>query len=74
VALGLVDHSHQLNAFDASNEDGGINIQTWPVYGIYQPDAIASYVTRGEMFLITANEGDSRDYDGYSEEERVEAI
>jgi hypothetical protein len=26
------------------------------------------------MFLITANEGDSRDYDGYGEEERVSKL
>ena len=74
VALGTKDFSLPENPFDASNEDGAINIQNWPVLGFYQPDAIASFVAGGETFLITANEGDSRDYDGFSEEERVEDL
>ncbi len=69
--LGFKDHSLAENAMDASNEDGiDGNLQTWPTLGMYQPDAIAYY--RG--FLYTANEGDARDYDGYSEEERVKDL
>jgi hypothetical protein len=41
---------------------------------MYQPDAIASYEMGGSTYLITANEGDARDYDGYSEEVRVEDL
>ncbi|MCB9099412.1 MAG: choice-of-anchor I family protein [Anaerolineales bacterium] len=59
------------NAFDASNEDGMINITSWPVLGMYQPDAIATFEANGQTYLITANEGDSRDYDGFSEETTV---
>ncbi|MBN1261737.1 MAG: choice-of-anchor I family protein, partial [Anaerolineae bacterium] len=62
------------NALDASDKDAGIAIQNWPVHGMYQPDAIASYEVGGETFLVTANEGDARDYDGYSEEERVKDL
>ena len=71
VALGTKDHSLLENAFDASNRDAGINIQPWPVKGLYMPDAIASYETNGQTYLVTANEGDARDYDGFSEEARV---
>jgi hypothetical protein len=71
VPLGYKDHSRQGNALDPSNRDGGINIATWTgVKGMYQPDAIASYEYRGRTFLVTANEGDARDYDGFSEEAR----
>lgn len=35
------------------------------------PDAIAAYSADGETYLVTANEGDARDYDGYGEEERL---
>jgi len=35
------------------------------------PDAIEYLKINGTDYLITANEGDSRDYDGFSEEERV---
>lgn len=44
------------------------------LYGMYQPDTISSYQWQGSTFILTANEGDSRDYDGYSEEVRVKDI
>ncbi len=71
VALGTKDHSLPGNGMDASNETEEINITTWPVQGYYLPDAITSVEIDGETYILSANEGDSRDYDGYSEEERV---
>lgn len=71
TSLGFKDHSVDGNGFDASNEDGGINIETHPVLGMYQPDAIATYTVDGETYIVSANEGDARDYDGFSEEVRV---
>lgn len=59
------------NGFDASDRDDGINIRHWPVFGVYQPDTIRLYETNGQRFIVTANEGDSRDYDGWTEEFRV---
>lgn len=72
--LGTKDHSLGRNKLDASDKDGAINIANWPVKGMYQPDAIASYNYRGDTFIVTANEGDSRDYDGFSEEARVKDL
>jgi hypothetical protein len=72
--LGLKDHSADGNGFDVSDKDKKINIKNWPVYGIYEPDAIASFLHCGIPFLITVNEGDSRDYDGFSEEARIKDI
>ena len=69
--LGFKDHSVPGNGMDASNKDDAVRIATWPVLGMYQPDAIAAYTVNGETYLVTANEGDSRDYDGYSEEKRI---
>ncbi|MEW8453491.1 MAG: choice-of-anchor I family protein [Candidatus Thiodiazotropha sp.] len=71
LPLGTKDHSLPENALDVSNRDDMINIASWPIKGMYQPDAITSYKFRGRTFIVTANEGDSRDYDGFSEEERV---
>ncbi|WP_353667840.1 choice-of-anchor I family protein [Marinomonas sp. THO17] len=71
VALGFKDHSKAENAIDASNKDGKINIATYPVKGMYMPDAITSVSANGKTYILTANEGDSRDYDGFSEEVRV---
>jgi hypothetical protein len=74
IGLGFKDHSLAANAIDASNRDDAINITTWPVFGMYQPDALAVFMNNGTPYLVTANEGDSRDYDGFSEEERVKDL
>ncbi|MGB0563128.1 MAG: choice-of-anchor I family protein [Spirulinaceae cyanobacterium] len=71
LPLGTKDHSLPENALDASNRDGEINITTHPVLGLYQPDAIATLTTGGETYVLTANEGDARDYDAFSEEARI---
>lgn len=72
--LGFKDHLLSGNELDVSDRDGKINITNWPVYGIYHPDAIASYDYQGRTYIVTANEGDARDYDGYSEESRFRAL
>ncbi|MES9994315.1 MAG: choice-of-anchor I family protein [Candidatus Thiodiazotropha sp.] len=74
LPLGTKDHTLPENALDVSNRDDMINIANWPIKGMYQPDAITSYNFRGRTFIVTANEGDSRDYDGFSEEERVKDL
>lgn len=70
-ALGFKDHSLPGNTMDASNRDDGINIQNWPTLGMYQPDGITSLTLGMDTYVFSANEGDSRDYDGFSEEERI---
>ncbi|MDY7007145.1 MAG: choice-of-anchor I family protein [Cyanobacteriota bacterium] len=71
VALGFKDHSLPGNGIDGSDRDNQINIDNYPVFGIYQPDEIASYTVGEKTYLVTANEGDSRDYDGLNEETEV---
>ncbi|PAX53222.1 choice-of-anchor I family protein [Brunnivagina elsteri] len=68
LPLGYKDHSLPGNGIDASDRDvngtagggGKINIQNYPVFGMYQPDAIASFESGGKTYYVTANEGDSR--------------
>ena len=69
VGLGWKDHSK--SPFDASDRDGAVNIKTWPVWGMYMPDMIVPFQAGGATYYAIANEGDSRDYKGYSEEARV---
>jgi 2',3'-cyclic-nucleotide 2'-phosphodiesterase / 3'-nucleotidase / 5'-nucleotidase len=70
--LGYKNHNAKKNALDPSNRDDGIEIDNWPVTGMYQPDAIAVVQDKhGKNYIISANEGDARDYDGFSEEVRV---
>lgn len=71
IPLGYKDHNTPGNGFDASNRSTNIDIRNWPVLGMYQPDAVQSINIGGVDYIVTANEGDARDYDGYSEEERV---
>lgn len=81
VALGTKDHSVAGNEIDLSNEDGGTNtnsgtssikIQTYAgVRGLYMPDGIAVHASGGSTYVLSANEGDSRDWDALSEEVRV---
>ncbi len=70
-SLGLKDWAGLGLTLDASNKDDAINMQSWPVLGCYMPDAIAAYEAGGTVYVVTANEGDSREYDTYVDEERV---
>ncbi|MCL1123443.1 choice-of-anchor I domain-containing protein [Shewanella surugensis] len=56
--LGLKDFGHVDNAIDASDKDDGIDIQPYTgVFGLYQPDTIASYRWNEVDFIVLANEG-----------------
>lgn len=70
IKLGIIEFD-QRNALDSSDRDNGINIRNQPVFGLYQPDAIARYTFNGQTYLITANEGDTREYDGFTDEIRA---
>lgn len=84
--LGFKDHSIDMNRFgssnalDASDEDNGIDILNWPIFGMYLPDGIAWLAGRGQGYLLTANEGDAREYiddadnDVLVEETRIEDL
>lgn len=79
LALGFKDHSLAGNGMDASDRDGPgatalISITAQPVLGMYQPDGIAAYRSGAGLYLVTANEGDARDYDGFAEEARVSSL
>jgi predicted extracellular nuclease len=58
--LGYKDYTQGNNRLDASDADGEINIRNQPVFGMYQPDAIATFTAGGQTYYITANEGDAR--------------
>ncbi|REL36879.1 choice-of-anchor I family protein [Thalassotalea euphylliae] len=61
TGLGFKDWSQLL--LDASDKDGGVNFKQYNnLYGMYQPDTIASFEWNGATFVVTANEGDGREY------------
>jgi hypothetical protein len=78
--LGFKDHSQAGMGMDVSDRDSVMNanggtavvkIGPVPVKGLYLPDAIASYTAGGRTWLITANEGDAREWTGLVEERSV---
>lgn len=71
MPLGAKSHMQAGNGLDASDRDSAINIATWPVHGLYMPDGIASYGYKGKTYLVTANEGDAREYGNYVDVSRV---
>ena len=60
LPLGAKNFNAPGNGLDPSDQDGGVNINNWPVFGLYQPDTIATVTIAGQTYLISANEGDTR--------------
>ncbi|MBF9222707.1 choice-of-anchor I family protein [Hymenobacter ruricola] len=73
--VGYQDHSQPGFSFDASDQAADVLLANWPVRGMRQPDAIASFelpaALGGGRYLITANEGDAREYTGMNEVNRL---
>jgi len=79
IGLGFKNHSLSRNGIDSSDRinsstPGVIEILPRPVFGMYQPDGIATFSHLNETFFITANEGDARDYAGFTEEARINSL
>lgn len=75
-SLRTKDYSQTANAMDLSDRDSSVgNFKTWPnVVGMYLPDGIASYNVNGITYLLTANEGDDREYSGFAEKKRLASV
>ncbi|WP_291429642.1 choice-of-anchor I family protein [Deinococcus sp.] len=69
--LGFKDHALPGNGLDASDKDSGVNIRSWPVMGAFMPDSVASFSVGGKTYLLSANEGDTRDYASFTDNARV---
>lgn len=73
--LGFKNHNLVGNELDASDKNGAVvDIKNWPVFGMYQPDAIEAVNIGGINYLVMANEGDARDYDGFAEVSRINGL
>ncbi|OCH15614.1 MULTISPECIES: choice-of-anchor I family protein [unclassified Aliivibrio] len=62
--FGLGGKSWENAQLDASNKDKTLgNFQNYPMLeGLYMPDSITSYSVNGNTYIVTANEGDGREY------------
>lgn len=65
IAMGIKDHGLAANALAPSDRVSAaapFALKSYSnLYGIYMPDAIASFSIGGTPYFITANEGDDRD-------------
>lgn len=59
--LGFKDHSKPGNEIDLI-KDGKINIKNENYFGIYMPDGMATVTINGKDYIVTANEGDGREW------------
>ncbi len=63
VGLGTKNYNKPGNEIDASDKDGiAGNLKNWPVLSFYMPDAIDYFTVNGAGFIVSANEGDAREY------------
>lgn len=77
--LGFKDLGVAGNGIDASDRDPNgaptFNIRTYPgLYGVYMPDGLNAYSAGGQTYLVTANEGDAREWGDYAEPVRVKDL
>ncbi|MGM0443935.1 MAG: choice-of-anchor I family protein [Fibrobacterota bacterium] len=72
--LGYKDHSRDGMGLDASEDEDAVTIQAEPLMGMYQPDAICTFVHAGTTYYLSANEGDAREYDVFEEEWKIKDL
>ncbi|UGS23510.1 choice-of-anchor I family protein [Flavobacterium channae] len=72
-AMGTKDISLPGNGFDVSDNNGQVLIANWPIQAYFIPDGIASYTVGGTTYLVTANEGDEKEYGAFTERVAVSA-
>lgn len=73
-AMGTKDFNQLGNGFDASDNSGFIHLSNYNVKAFFIPDAIASYSVGGKNYIISANEGDEKEYDNFEERTTVAAL
>ncbi|HEX8428005.1 choice-of-anchor I family protein [Hymenobacter sp.] len=69
--VGYQDHRQAGFTLDASDQTPDILLANWPVRGMREPDALAAFEVAGQRYLITANEGDAREYNALNEINRI---
>ncbi|QCR21990.1 choice-of-anchor I family protein [Pontibacter sp. SGAir0037] len=71
--LGTKDMSALGNGFDASDNSGVVHLSNWPIKSFYIPDGVANYTVGSTTYLVTANEGDEKEYGSLNERTTVGA-
>jgi hypothetical protein len=72
-AQGEKDFNTVFSGLDASDNNGQVLIANYPLKGFFMSDAIGNYNVGGKTYLVTANEGDEKEYAGLNERTTVGA-
>jgi hypothetical protein len=64
--LGYKDHRLPQNSLDALR-NGKAELSTQELNGVYMPDGIAAVTIQGKTYILSANEGDAREWKGYTD-------
>ena len=72
-ALGTKNVNTPGNGMDISDNNNQVLIANWPIQAFYMPDAVANYTVGGTNYIVTANEGDEKEYTGFVERTTVGA-
>ncbi|TGE16378.1 choice-of-anchor I family protein [Hymenobacter elongatus] len=70
-SVGFQDHRQPGTALDASDQTPDVLLANWPIRGLRLPDAPATFDVGGQRYLLTANEGDAREYSALTEAVRL---
>ncbi len=72
--VGLGEKSWSEAQIDASNKDKIVgNLKSYPqLVGLYMPDTLDSYSVNGKTYIVSANEGDGREYGFKTTQERCD--
>ncbi|MCA0934054.1 choice-of-anchor I family protein [Vibrio alginolyticus] len=72
--VGLGEKSWSEAKLDASNKDKIVgNLKSYPqLVGLYMPDTLDSYSVNGKTYIVSANEGDGREYGIKTTQERCD--
>lgn len=71
LPLGYKDYNLAENAIDISDRDSKTAFATWKAKGMFQPDAISYFEVNNVPYVVTANEGDAREYTGFVDVKRI---
>lgn len=73
-SLGFTDHADSANAIDLIS-DGGYEPNTYEnVYGVPMPHSISTYEIDGATYIVTANEGNVRKYNTFTNEKSTTTL
>ncbi len=72
--VGLGEKSWSDSKLDSSNKDKIVgNFKSYPqLVGLFMPDTLDSYSVNGKSYIVSANEGDGREYGIKTTQERCE--